>query len=328
MRQAITASGSKSANVVGVDLRVDSDRTGLIDFGQFEDLIEDKDNTGVFLRPWVIVNDGDTNRNGILDYVDFDDDGIAAGGGTLVPIVVQLIGAETLAGSEIRLTFDYEASAPTGFTAAGGVKQPNDGQLRLWKMDGNRDSKSVTKDGHFIPAGEKVTLAQLGAVSPSSPFTLYLEGVNPSGGIAGSRIEVTLTATNGITLTHADAVRVLVDRIDLDVDSDHDNLNGAPSRSQKEDSLELKQPAILAWNGGDLNHDGVPDFADGFNGSGNQGAGQSSKFLPMKFEGPHVPIDFKVATVTFTYQASHPEDTNVSGHLKPANRGGMKSSHF
>ena len=107
--------------------------------------------------------------------------------------------------------------------------------------------------------------------------------------------------------------------IDLDVDSDNNNLLAAPDENDTEDYMEenpeLAGKFVLA-NTLDRTGNGNPDFVDGmsFDGLtlfGESGAEKSNEFTPMKVTIPDF-IDLATAKVKFTYSESRPDSSTIT----------------
>jgi len=107
------------------------------------------------------------------------------------------------------------------------------------------------------------------------------------------------------------------DDLDLDVDSDNNNMFNLPDRSFNEDAMEDDpcQPGrIVANNNDDNDGDQVPDFADGFNLDGIWGNEDdlcsSQQFVPLAVEIANH-IDLEQARVRVTYSESVPANTMI-----------------
>jgi len=111
------------------------------------------------------------------------------------------------------------------------------------------------------------------------------------------------------------AVRYLLKTMDLDIDSDNTKVNEPPDRDFAEEAIEdhADKPGKLIWlNEGDVDGDGVPNFADGFDKWGNEGANAGGPFTPLVLEVPQG-LDASVAQVRFTYSESDPDGVTRSG---------------
>ncbi len=85
-------------------------------------------------------------------------------------------------------------------------------------------------------------------------------------------------------------------KVDIDIDSDNDAQDGTPMRSAMEEDIEdvVGHPGrALALNELDLDKDGVPDYADGFDSGFGPGASSapdsSAKFIPLVLECGQIP---------------------------------------
>jgi hypothetical protein len=140
--------------------------------------------------------------------------------------------------------------------------------------------------------------------------TLYVEATAPV-----SNAGIILTWTRTWNYGMIDTIRFSA--VDLDIDSDNNNGYQPPDRTTYEDQIEnqtgLEYPGKIVFvNSDDIDEDGVPDYADGFDMFGNQGDGASSAFTPVVI---HVDSDLpSTATVTFTYDASDPAGLTRTGN--------------
>lgn len=105
--------------------------------------------------------------------------------------------------------------------------------------------------------------------------------------------------------------------VDLDIDSDNNNIFNLPDRSFNEDVMEDDpcQPGRIVVNNNDDNDgDQVPDFADGFNLDGIWGNEDdlcpSQQFVPLTVEIATY-IDLEQAQIRITYDESIPADTSI-----------------
>ena len=107
--------------------------------------------------------------------------------------------------------------------------------------------------------------------------------------------------------------------IDLDVDSDNNNLLATPDENDTEDYMEanpeLPGKFVLA-NTLDRTGNGNPDFVDGMSIDGltlfgESGAEKSNEFTPMKVTIQDF-IDLATAKVKFTYSESRPDSSTIT----------------
>ncbi len=109
----------------------------------------------------------------------------------------------------------------------------------------------------------------------------------------------TLTATHPKVTNILDTAEIWVIDIDLDIDSDNSNGYGLPDRSEAEELIEshpvnsIYPGKALFLNELDLDMDGVPDFADGYDidfGNGSQSADNASRaFVPVVLQFSSLP---------------------------------------
>ncbi len=180
--------------------------------------------------------------------------------------------------SSIDLTSDWTASPTWSATTT----EP---KLKKYEPIKKKTSISVGKSGDWNPPAGKYT--------------------------------VTATTVNNDPNTSANANLYVVD-LDLDIDSNNTNGYGGPDRGDEEDSIEDDQGKpgkILTLNNLDINADGVPNFASGYDisfGNKNQdGTNKSAVFVPIVLEVKGIDADdFKIK---LTYSASDPAGVTRSG---------------
>lgn len=144
-------------------------------------------------------------------------------------------------------------------------------------------------------------------------MTLYVEAVRATD--APQQIVVKLDPDGdgpaGFELSDAVRVTVASERLDVDVDSDNNDGLALPGRTQYEDAIEedsTKPGKYVNINLTDADLDGVPDFADGFQFTGADGAHDASplvQFVPIVVALP-LDMDVDAATLTFDYMGSDP----------------------
>jgi hypothetical protein len=110
--------------------------------------------------------------------------------------------------------------------------------------------------------------------------------------------------------------------VDLDIDSDNNNAFNEPDRTMTEDENEnipadpSRPGKIICVNAHDTDADGVPNFADGFDMFGNEGAGAGGDFIPMILELPES-ADIGQAKIRFDYSQSDPAGLMRTGAGTP-----------
>jgi len=214
---------------MGCDLDIDSDnnnaysspgRTG------HEDEIEDvsgsiEDKPGKI----IVVNDGDhddTDLDGIPDGDGIRDDldGYGTGdaykcsGLKFVPLIFSFRRPTdpnfNLNNVRVRVTYDTCSL----------FADPPDGNLRIWKQQGDvhRDSRTADNGGHFVPGNPNTyTASQLGINATTLKTTLYVEAVQPSLVLAdeGHRITFELDVENDETFELSDSVRITAAQLSI-----------------------------------------------------------------------------------------------------------------
>jgi RHS repeat-associated protein len=174
---------------------------------------------------YVIVNDADTDGDGVPNFADgFDYNGNEGtnASSAFVPLILHLSPADN---TLTKIRFTYSASDPKDSVTNGGsgfTYIPAPGHLRLWTKDGpeSRSKLDVTAtNGSYVASGVEYTLANLGFSKLNPVIKLYIEGIRPSLP-AGELISVEVDAdgSNQGCLS-SDSVRVSVD-----FDSDGDGL--------------------------------------------------------------------------------------------------------
>jgi RHS repeat-associated protein len=139
------------------------------------------------------------------------------------------------------------------------------------------------------------------------PETLFVEGTTVSGA-DGDRLILTYTR-NGVEFSR-DEVRLNFLRVDADVDSDNSGTYAAPEGTLSEELLEEDADSDgkrITVNNGDVDHDNIPDFADGF-GFGNATDDQTclgASFVPVVIKVP-LCVDLTQAKLKITYPMSVP----------------------
>jgi len=270
-----------------------------------------------------------SNGRGIGTIID-DDDLIDQSGVSFTPLVLEI--PAPVKTSDARFKFEYNASDPAG--------NVNTGALRIWTKDASavRRQQQVRAGGDFVKPGDVYSLADLGVTSNSTrTVTLYVEGIGVTIGEA-ERIIVNMDPDGeadpstpllgNVGYEIADAVRVTVVGLDLDVDSDNNNGLAPPERSEFEEQVEdlVLDPArpgkFVIVNVRDVDNDGLVDFADGFDSYGSDlivddvissGLG---KFTPLVLEVPDG-IELSEARFRFHYSGSDPGEMDFDGDGLP-----------
>ncbi len=110
---------------------------------------------------------------------------------------------------------------------------------------------------------------------------------------------------------------LVIDPVDLDVDSDNDDGLQLPDRTSEEDADEddnSRAGKILMVNDGDSDGDGIPDFADGYNldpTTDDDDQTEGEQFIPLVFNITHFDNPDN-ARVVFNYPASDPAQLTVN----------------
>jgi hypothetical protein len=246
----------------------------------------------------------------------------ANAGGTFTPVILEV--AEPVDLSAVKIKFTYSESDPDGVGRTGTgtpsdpyIYAPAVGHLRVWKKDGSDDriKAAANAGGDYVMPDVDYTAADLG-IGAARVVTLYVEGIDKSATLGDQEIKVEMDPDGSGAAGYqcSNAVRVTVCRADLDVDSDNNDALAAPARTDYEDQIEddsTKPGKYIEENRGDVNSNGVPNFADGFDKWGNAGANAGGNFTPMILEltGPFDPS----AQIKFTYSDSDPDGVTRTG---------------
>ena len=198
------------ATVYDLDLDIDSDNNNGFDVPsrtQKEEWLEGKAGHSGRI---ILANDGDEDRDGIVDYADgynrvsdVPADDVAAN--RFVPLVLSV--PPVLSASEDAwIQLSYSSSAPDAVEV--GFENPftpgSGGKLRVWQLDGveqrlmgeitadgeNEDGENE-EDGNYV-GHQRIPIGKL--IDSSGLVTLYVEAVGPSTSVG----DLTITATVGI----------------------------------------------------------------------------------------------------------------------------------
>jgi hypothetical protein len=181
-----------------VDLDVDSDNDGSVQSSAVEDAIEDI--AGIDAKPGkvLLVNDQDTDNDGIQDYFDgfnafasLDEDDLL-GNASFAPMSLMITGLP----SNTPVTLDYSGSDPSLLIEdSTGRRVPAPGHLRVWTVDAifPRSARQLREGGHYVPPGT-YSLQELGGTSGHT-LTLYVEAIRPSVTTGDLSITVSVPST-------------------------------------------------------------------------------------------------------------------------------------
>ncbi len=304
--------------VLKVDLDIDSDNNNannLPDRNDDEEIIED-------IEGWkpgklIVVNNRDADKDNIPDFADFD---ITNNSAQFTPLVLEL--PEPIDISKAKIRFTYSESDPQGVTGSGtdgDPYRPSSGHIRIWTKNANeiRGTQDINSGGNFIRSTSNAVNAEfmatdLGFSNSTRTVTFYVEGINASTEIADQEILIGVNIDDYQTFEVCkDMVRVTVIDMDLDIDSDNNNGFNPPARSAKEDEIEdylNERGKIICVNDGDIDKDGIPNFADGFDIYSNSGSSAGGYFTPIILGVPEaVDNELDKYKVRFTYVSSDPD---------------------
>ena len=134
------------------------------------------------------------------------------------------------------------------------------------------------------------------------------------------RIEATGSGQAAITIHRedqdslplpAEIINVTIHQADIQIDGDNDQETGTPADDSNDVKYEYQMSGkYIQANDGDLDHDGIPDFADGFDFDGenaNDDDGPTDRFVPVVLKLSST-LDLAKAGVKVLYQVSDPSD--------------------
>lgn len=193
----------------------------------------------------------------------------------------------------------------------------------------------------WIPVreGQEYKLNGGSYVSPVGGFSYALPVIMEGLGEGTSAVIARLTPADG-RAPLSDRLNVHVVAVDLDIDSDNNNATRLPDRSLQEEQLEDAARVSgkrLPVNNDDVDHDGVPDFLDGFDLDGLVGGvgrthvaddqvavAGATVFTPLVIDLP-ASIDPARARVRFVYSGSDPAAATISPQgLRHVAPGGLR----
>ena len=309
-------SGSIESISLWMDLDTDSDNDGELvprDWGQtwfdawlehnrtrMEGLHEDDDNVRVLATNW-----DDDDQDGVPDFAGgfnaYDDD--------LVPLAVasRASFAPPVDVDDLRFRLLYSASIDV--TASGGVYTPESGDVRIWAAPDGETPFAVEPDTPY-------TWSELGLeiVSGQVKGLLYLEGIRPA------QCDITLQVSiDGYTGSVDDTVRVLVDDVNIGVDTDNDGDSQAVEEFTADDQFEAAAGAdrpgrLVRLNTDDTDGDGIPDIYDGFDADRQAGTADDETFgetmdtISIQLSSG---INLSTARIRISYPAADPD------HIRP-----------
>jgi len=138
-----------------------------------------------------------------------------------------------------------------------------------------------------------------------------------SPGVGTVTFEMTADRDEPMSCRHNETIArdIEVYEVDLDIDSLNQRGLSLPGGSLAEDGIEhlFDRPGkIIGVNNGDIDMDGVPNFADGMDIFDNQGSAAGGGFTPVVVRLPY-PINMEKATIRFDYDASPPAEVQRQG---------------
>ena len=184
---------------------------------------------------------------------------------------------------------------------------------------------------HFkvVPSGIDVNSASVTISRDGQPFQTLTTKLDGSTGVAtfSSRTPVDPQLLYGATaILHTDNANDLTSaskslplvHLDLDVDSNNNNVLDRPERTDAEDEIEdivgkVQEPGkVIFANTSDTDGDKIPNFADGIDRFDQMEPDASGSFVPLILELPPG-LDLGRTTVKFQYSASDPSKISKVG---------------
>jgi len=172
----------------------------------------------------------------------------------------------------------------------------------------------VSAGGHFVKSDSTYHATDLGS---GRIIRLFIEGIRVSADFADQQIKMEIDTEGGSEpkFIFGDSVRITISNVDLDIDSNNDNGFNLPEQDNEEDQLEndkTKPGKYVPVHLEDTNHNGIPNFADGFDKYGNQRPGAGGEFVPLvlKLSGP---VEWGKVKILFDYSDSDPRNVNRVG---------------
>jgi uncharacterized delta-60 repeat protein len=206
----------------------------------------------------------------------------------------------TAADNEHRTATLYLLSPVSGVWLPGKWSLSFPSNIKVWKQETNG---TFTK----INSGELSTEL----ISPQN-IQLRIEGISPSSTLNDAQITASFSVT-GTTHPITDTAWLTVVEPDADVDSDNNNLLSSPDGNAIEDGVEdiagvdAHPGKVILVNDGDLDHDGIADYFDGF--GANRYSDLSDESLNVHFAPMQVQLsglDWRNGRIRITYAGSDP----------------------
>ncbi len=165
---------------------------------------------------------------------------------------------------------------------------------------------------------DKTGFLGTGSILPAAgkPWILYLEGRRASS--RARDVDLVVEQSVGGEPGCSVMTNITIINVDLDIDSDNSGPFDPPQRTPEEDQIEasFRLPGkYMVVNDGDVNGDGIPNFADGYDcpASGNpRRPGACGPFVPIVVSIPRCLDPARVA-LKFEYNASDPASVTVAG---------------
>jgi hypothetical protein len=293
----------------GIAVAADTRLIVLEDLVKFTSAVNDNDYDDqyfvVTLTPVLVDLDVDSDNTGILDRTPHEDDieeATDANGAIVRPGVIVPVGPE-----RVKMI----AEVPAGMTATLEFAQGVD-MVRVYAQ--------ATGGEPLLEKGDKLSTRVEGS---GEPRTFWIEAFAPSASMADIAFTLTLnvgTGSGSAGSPPSDMIRATAVALDVDVDSD--NVGGV-QRSAAEDAIEdiadidATPGLYLQVQDEDSDGDGLVNWADGFNGIGDELAvddvSAGATFAPLWFRIPEA-VYAPDATLEIIYSASDPSAAVMDPH--------------
>jgi hypothetical protein len=252
--------------------------------------------------------DTDSDNDGFVTHVvdspiEEEDPGALIGlrdeGADLIETVITPLGVMPTRANELAVTLAASSHLSVYADAAGRVLLVGAGGKKSWDPYNETPPTVVYVAGNELGEGSLTWTVSAGdSDSPGEHDWAAITTNSPGSGTPPRPIRL-----------GKDRTMYRVGAVDLDVDSDDDDRLDPPERDDYEDRIELNRPKPIVVNSNDTDHDGVPDYADGFGLGGldtTQAGIDSKRFTPLVIQ---IPADVPLHSMRLSviYAASDPK---------------------
>jgi hypothetical protein len=277
-------------------------RDGNYDFGTSNDLID--------LHVQGVSDADEGTTGGTIALNDNFDEQNLGSDGQIVPDNLP----DTVTGERIRNGYGYThddqlvwMEVSEFLNIAGQSLQPAAGTLTL-SFPNQIKIWYVNDQGNYVQAQSGGTFVHIdGFGEGGGDWLVFIEGVSASDASGDVEFTATFTPDDTTYPPVTDTVRLTVAHANLKIDANNDGtVNDADDLVEDITGDDSHPGKVILVDNADSDHDGIPDYLDGFNllpGVTDDDVSSSTHFVPMQVDLTGAPSD---ATVTFDYQASDP----------------------